>query len=124
MSKLLLLGEEPRQNYLYELVKDRGHDVDWGDSYPITDYDGILLPVPAHLTNQYVQKIVGQLREGQYVFGCDFSTSIVEQCQANFVEYMEGDKVAYLNAIATCEGAIAEAMIRMVSFRIRTFPTK
>lgn len=116
MKQILVLGNEPRQEYLFRLLKKQGYFAErqenFVDKQDICRYDVILLPVPAHLTNQYMEQMVSELGKEQLVFGCGFSEEMKSECKAGLIDYMEGDEVAYYNAIATAEGTIAEAINR------------
>ena len=42
----LILGDEPRQTYLAQLLKERGHEVMQAEDYMPGYHDAVLLPVP------------------------------------------------------------------------------
>jgi dipicolinate synthase subunit A len=117
-AKFLILGHEARQVYLKEMLEAKGHDVTMAEDYVEGDYDAFLLPIP--LSAQYFKCIQDKLKIGQYVFGCNIPfpaknivcamTTATRIGQVRIVEYMKSDSVAYKNAIATAEGAIAEAI--------------
>lgn len=110
MKTFLVLGSEPRQEFLFQLLKEKGYKVSFQETYQGEAGDVILLPVPAHLTKKYLDEVKDFLTEKQTVFGCQFPKEVTETSLAKFVEYMSGDEMAYLNAIATSEGAVCEAM--------------
>lgn len=110
MKKILIVGDEPRQEYLFRLFQERGREV-WKAEDVEGTYDVILLPVPAHLTKYYMEKSSGFFTKEQIVFGCGFTKEMKEKCPAGLIDYMAGDEVAYQNAIATAEGAITEAIL-------------
>lgn len=108
----LILGDEPRQTYLAQLLKERGHEVMQAEDYMPGYHDAVLLPVPQ--TKKYLEKCVERLQKGQIVYGCNFPADLVEMCDRrgiHFVDYMKVEGVASRNAIATAEGAIAEALL-------------
>lgn len=107
----LILGTEKRQQYLAEFLKARGNVVQQAESYEAGYHDAVLLPVPQ--TAKYLCENYTRLQKGQVVYGCNFPAELVESCEKNgirFVDYMKEDGVASRNAIATAEGAIAEAL--------------
>ncbi|MCH5251697.1 MAG: dipicolinate synthase subunit DpsA [Lachnospiraceae bacterium] len=107
----LVLGTEPRQKYLAELLQEEGHEVMTADEYQPGYHDAVLLPVPQ--TARYLAENAAGLQKGQIVYGCNFPKELVEECKSRgirFVDYMKEEGVASRNAIATAEGAIAEAL--------------
>ncbi len=107
----LVLGDEPRQGYLTQLLSERGHIVMHADDYTPGYHDAVLLPVPQ--TKDYLEKIADRLQKGQIVYGCNFPPELVEGCDRrgiHFVDYMKVEGVAGRNAVATAEGAVAEAL--------------
>lgn len=107
----LVLGSEPRQQYLAEFLREKGHEVMEAEEYLPGYHDAVLLPVPQ--TAVYLARIIDRLQKGQVVFGCNFPEELTREGEAggiSFVDYMEADGVASKNAVATAEGAIAEAV--------------
>lgn len=107
----LVLGEESRQKYLAAMLRELGHEVMEADDYLPGYHDAVLLPVPQ--TADYLQKIQDKLQKGQTVYGCHFPVDSKKYCEEKgirFVDYMEVEGVASRNAVATAEGAIAEAL--------------
>ncbi len=107
----LVLGEEPRQKYLAELLRENGHQVMLSENYLPGYHDAVLLPIPK--TARYLEENAEKLQKGQIVYGCNFPAHIVEECDGrgiHFVDYMKVEGVSSRNAIATAEGAIAEAL--------------
>lgn len=118
-KKFLLVGNDLRQYYLKEMLEQRGNYVELIEKPETADvgkYDVILLPVSDSM--QYYHQFSEKLRSGQYVFGCNlphkqdggFAAAEAGQ-EAKLIEYMKQDSVAYKNAVATAEGAIAEAIV-------------
>ena len=107
----LVLGTEPRQQYLAQFLKEAGHVVMTAEEYLPGYHDAVLLPVPQ--TAFYLEKIFEKLQKGQVIYGCNFPPELVikgEQRGIRFVDYMKREGVASKNAVATAEGAIAEAI--------------
>ena len=107
----MVLGSETRQIYLAELLQEAGYEVMVSDEYLPGYHDAVLLPVPQ--TAKYLQENLSKLQKGQMVYGCNFPKPLLRQCMKKdirCIDYMEHDGVASRNAIATAEGAIAEAL--------------
>lgn len=107
----LILGSEARQGYLAELLREAGHEVMTAEEYQPGYHDAVLLPVPQ--TAKYLEANASKLQKGQLVYGCNFPEELVEACDGrgiHFIDYMKVEGVASRNAIATAEGAIAEAL--------------
>lgn len=107
----LVLGEEKRQQYLTSMLREAGHEVMAAEDYLPGYHDAILLPVPK--TAEYLQKIIDKVQKGQTIYGCNFpeqEKQIAKERGIRFVDYMKEDGVACRNAVATAEGAIAEAL--------------
>ncbi len=107
----LVLGSEARQQYLAELLKERGHEVMTAQEYQPGYHDAVLLPVPQ--TAEYMRANHEKLQKGQTVYGCRFPERMMDECCGRgirFVDYMQSEEIASRNAVATAEGAIAEAL--------------
>lgn len=107
----LVLGDEPRQIYLADLLREKGHVVMAAKEYLPGYHDAVLLPVPQ--TKKYLEENMERLQKGQIVYGCHFPPELVKMCDRrgiHFVDYMKVEGVASRNAVATAEGAIAEAL--------------
>lgn len=107
----LILGEEPRQRYLAELLEANGHQVMVSEEYIPGYHDAVLLPVSK--TAQYLEKNAEKFQKGQIVYGCNFPSEMVGKCDrrgVHFVDYTKVEGMAYRNAIATAEGAVVEAL--------------
>lgn len=108
----LILGTEKRQQYLAEFLKAKGNVVRQAATYEPGYHDAVLLPVPQ--TAKFLRENYTRLQKGQVVYGCNFPVDLVEICEKNgirFVDYMKEDGVASRNAVATAEGAVAEALL-------------
>ncbi len=107
----MVLGSETRQIYLAELLQEAGHEVMVSEEYLPGYHDAVLLPVPQ--TAKYLQENFAKLQKGQIVYGCNFPPPLITQCTdkgIRCVDYLEQEGTASRNAIATAEGAIAEAL--------------
>lgn len=111
---------DKRQWYLAEALKEN-HRIVYigkGDSGTecICDCDSIILPTPSFTeeARRILEKIDGLGRHVRVVFGCkipkDFGEWLKEQ-GIRVVDLMESEEVTLLNAIATAEGAVAEAIM-------------
>ncbi|MGN0383222.1 MAG: hypothetical protein ACI4DS_03050 [Eubacterium sp.] len=110
-KQFLILGEEARQLYLADILKESGHIVKAATDYIEGDYDAVMLPVSE--SKKYLEKVNEELKEGQIVFGCNFPAAITKRMydKVFFVDYMKLEGIAFKNAVATAEGAIAEAIV-------------
>lgn len=111
---MLLINDDARQQELGKLLREQGYVVTAADGWQEGDYDAILLPVAA--SSDYIKGREYMIHSGQYVFGCNISqcftnVHMTNGTQIHVVEYMESDAVAYKNAVATAEGAIATAIM-------------
>lgn len=112
MGRFLILGKEERQKYLFQMLCSKGQTVTYCDSWLDGWYDAILLPVAQ--TAVYLKRIEQRLQAGEYVFGCNFPAEIAEHKRKQgifFIDYMKEEGAAYINAVATAEGAVAEALL-------------
>lgn len=122
--RFLILGEDARQSYLKEMLQQKGHFVTYmrqfaPDACKISQYDVVLLSIPDGAA-EYA-KLKRFLRSGQLVFGCNLPVKEeADVCAAgvrekvpdvHLIEYMRSDRMAYKNAVATAEGALAEAIL-------------
>lgn len=118
--RFLLTGNDLRQRYLKELLEQKGYMAELVQDIEKVDigkYDAVLLPVSD--SPGCYRLIKDKLKNHQYVFGCNLAeqqnrevTASQAGTGAKVIEYMQRDSVAYKNAIATAEGAVAEAIIR------------
>ena len=113
--QILAAGRERRQLFLKELLQQEGYQVDTEADMAVQQkspaaYDVILLPIPE--TKQYFIKWHDVFHEGQRIFGCNFPAEAEKQ-MLDCVDYMKEHGVAEKNAVATAEGAIAEAITLM-----------
>ena len=93
-----------------------GHHTEWIQTLTPVDaaeYDAVLLPVSD--SRAYYDQVADSVHGGQLIFGCNLpkketGQNLVENVP-EFVEYMQEDDTAYHNAVATAEGAVAEAIL-------------
>ena len=107
----LVLGEEARQKYLSAMLRELGHEVMEAESYQPGYHDAVLLPVPQSAV--YFEKNREKFQKGQVVYGCQLPSELLREAElkgVRVVDYMKVEGVAERNAVATAEGAIAEAM--------------
>lgn len=112
MGRFLILGKEERQKYLFQMLCSKGQTVTYCDSWLDGGYDAVMLPVAR--SAEYLEQIADKLQAGEYVFGCNFPPEIVEYKRRQgifFIDYMKEEGAAYTNAVATAEGAVAEAIL-------------
>ncbi len=112
MGRFLILGKEERQKYLFQMLCARGQTVTYCDSWLDGGYDAVMLP-PAK-TAVYLEQIADKLQAGEYVFGCNFPPETAENKRRQgifLIDYMKEGGAAYVNAAATAEGAVAEAIL-------------
>ena len=115
-KKFLLMGTDVRQQYLKEMLEQQGHHTEWIQTLTPVDaaeYDAVLLPVSD--SRAYYDQVADSVHGGQLIFGCNLpkketGQNLVENVP-EFVEYMQEDDTAYHNAVATAEGAVAEAIL-------------
>ncbi len=118
--RFILVGSDNRQHFLYNILKNNGFRALYLTDEELEKYNGecdvVLLPVPS--STIYFDKIKRLLKGNEYIFGCNISKFIEKNIAdniyitLNIVEYMADEALAYKNAVATAEGAIAEAIIR------------
>jgi dipicolinate synthase subunit A len=112
MGRFLILGKEERQKYLFQMLCSKGQTVTYCDSWLDGGYDAVMLPVAK--SGEYLEQIADKLQAGEYVFGCNFPPEVVEYKRRQgifFVDYLKEEGAAYTNAVATAEGALAEAIL-------------
>lgn len=117
-KKFLIIAGDKRQGYLKEMLSNMGHNVTYLRECRQGEFDAILLPVSE--SSFYYDKLCKTKVFAKYVFGCNVKSKMVTSCdersdlaspKTNIIEYMGSDSVAYKNAVATSEGAIAQAII-------------
>ena len=124
--RFLILGDDARQEYLRDILKERSQDVVYSRRYDRNickgRFDAVLLPVPA--SAEYYSMVENILSGDEYVFGCNIHSEVATcakstaSCNCRKIEYMKSDEVACKNAIATAEGTIAE-IIRLSQINIQ-----
>lgn len=114
MVKLFFLGKDKRSQYLKKLY---GKEVKVENN--MQDSNFVIFPIPftkdkVHITGEdiLIEEII-KACTNKTIFSGGIPKEIRRQLEINNVAYidlMELDEVAYLNAIPTAEGAIAKAM--------------
>lgn len=110
----LVYGEDERQQYLKEILKEKGYAVEDAKDASAGFFDVILLPLAE--TEMYFGKYADSFRPGQFVFGCNFGKKAAEFAKSTklcLVDYMKEEGVAEKNAVAAAEGILAEAIAGM-----------
>lgn len=133
MQRFLILGGDPRQLCLARYLKQAGHDVSlyYEASSPsfslkeaMEDSHIILCPIPftkdgktifSHnrLPGLELDAFMDSLKPGHVLFGGNVPAAVTEHCKANRIpcfDFMKMEEVACKNAVATAEGAVAEAI--------------
>ena len=114
MVKLFFLGKDKRSEYLKELYKE---EVELVENITIAEY--IIFPIPFTKDRAYITGtdilIEDIIRKciNKTIFSGGIPKDIRRKLEMNNVSYvdlMDLDEVAYLNAIPTAEGAILKAM--------------
>lgn len=107
----LVLGDEARQKYLAKMLREQRYEVMEAESYQPGYHDAILLPVPQ--SARYFEDNFQKFQKGQIIFACQIPEQRIKDCEAagiRVVDYMKAEGMADRNAVATAEGAIAEAL--------------
>lgn len=107
----LVLGDEARQKYLAKMLREQRYEVMEAESYQPGYHDAILLPVPQ--SAQYFEDNFQKFQKGQIIFACQIPEQRIKDCEEagiRVVDYMKAEGIADRNAVATAEGAIAEAL--------------
>ena len=110
----LVYGEDERQQYLKEILEEKGYVVKDAKDASAGFFEAILLPLSE--TEMYLKKYADSFCPGQFVFGCNFPEETVEFAKnkkLRFVDYMKEDGVAEKNAVAVAEGILSEAIAGM-----------
>ena len=132
MHHFLILGGDLRQRYLCQLLKQSEPNVtDYYEYCPsfslrqaMEDSDIILCPIPFSKDGQTVfstdpkagieiPAFLEYLKKGHILFGGVLPAAVLKHCESNFIpcfDFMQMEEVACKNAVATAEGAIAEAI--------------
>ena len=131
MHHFLILGGDPRQLYLSGLLEQAGQEVSLyyeNPSFSLKEAmeasDIILCPVPfskdkknIHAENQLkdmdINTFLSRLTSAHTLFGGSIPLSVTEYCKAHdipCIDFMKMEEVACKNAVATAEGAVAEAI--------------
>ena len=119
MVKLYFLGTDKRSVYLKEMYESKiKENKNIQITEEVEDADIVITPIPfskdrVHITGESID-ILDFLSKtkGKTVIGGAMSAfkRELEELGVNYVDLMELDSIAYLNAIPTAEGAILKAM--------------
>lgn len=107
----LVLGDEARQCYLAGFLREAGQEVMQAGEYRPGYHDAVFLPVPQ--TAKYLEDNFEKFQRGQIIYGCNFPEQFLQAGEERglfFVDYMKVPGAASRNAVATAEGAVAEAL--------------
>lgn len=119
MVKLYFLGTDKRSKYLKKLfINEKKENIQIEVVNNIEVADVIVVPIPfskdrVHITGEsinildFLKKCTGKLLIGGAL---NAYTSEFKTYNINYIDLMESDSIAYLNAIPTAEGAIYKAM--------------
>lgn len=132
MHRFLILGGDPRQLYLARFLEQAGHVItmyyETSPSFSLKkameDSHIILCPVPftkdnlaiySHnqLPGLEIPDFLLLLKQGHTLFGGNIPAPVREHCMALGIpclDFMKMDEMACKNAVATAEGAVAEAI--------------
>lgn len=133
MHHFLILGGDPRQLCLSHILEQKGHDVNLyyeNSSLPFSlkqaaeVSDIIICPVPFSKDNNSIFSVnqldhleIGTLltclKKDHVLFGGNIPARVKLHCQTSHIscfDFMKMESVAWKNAIATAEGAVAEAI--------------
>lgn len=111
---LCIKNGDLRQECLAEILKEKGYQTGLCEDIQeeiLEQYDCLLFPIV--MTEIDLEKIEPKLKKGQCIFGGTFPEEFQKKCKQKEVhcyEYMKEESIAIKNAVATAEGAIAEAL--------------
>lgn len=117
-KRVLIIGEDERQIYLAEILRKAEFHVTYVENLvqlskeKIEKYQVLLLPIVVQ--HEVLQYCKDNLKRGQRVFGGMFPEEFVQINKTKGViifDYTKDNAIAIKNAVATAEGAIAEAII-------------
>ena len=110
---LCVKNRDARQQYLAQMLLEDGCQVTLCEEKcrELGEYELVLLPVVTAKLD--LKQMICQLQKGQRVFGGNLPEFFQDACMEKGVscyDYMEEETIAVKNAVATAEGAIAEAI--------------
>lgn len=118
-KKILVTGGDERQIYLAEALEKAGFEVTFVNyleqmaKEKIERYQVLVLQIA--VSKEAISYCSDVMRKGQKIYGGLFPDKFVRLCEEKGVtlfDYMKENTIAIKNAVATAEGAIAEAIIR------------
>lgn len=132
-DNILIIGGDARQKYLYYEIMNNGFHV---SSYDVPDIKGcsnlneallknniFILPIPFTKDGKNVYSpakdisidfLLSVIKPFSTIYGGCFTSDFKNKCQVNNIstcDFMDNDSFELKNAIATAEGAIAEAIM-------------
>lgn len=133
-DNILILGGDARQKYLYYELLNRGYRVSAYDVLDISNADSLnevirknnvfILPIPFTKNQKCIYSksdtinidfLLSLIRPYSVIHGGCFTSDFKEKCSKNSIltyDFMDDATFELKNAIATAEGAIAEAVIK------------
>lgn len=132
-DNILIIGGDARQKYLYYEIMNNGFHVSSYDVPDIKDCSNLnealqknnifILPIPFTKNGKNVYSpskdisidfLLSVIKPFSKIYGGCFTSDFKNKCQGNNIstcDFMDNDTFELKNAIATAEGAIAEAVI-------------
>lgn len=117
-KRILVTGGDERQMYLAKALRKAEFQVTFVNYLEQLSQDKIekyhVLLLPIVVSKECLSYCGEVMRKGQKVYGGLFPEEFVQMCKRKGVilyDYMKEDTIAIKNAVATAEGAIAEAIM-------------
>lgn len=117
-KNILITGEDERQRYLAEILGEEKFKVTYVEDFLQMNREKIqknqVLLFPMVVQQKILEHCMENLKQGQRVYGGMFPEEFVQHIKRKGVilfDYTKDDAIAIQNAVATAEGAIAEAII-------------
>ena len=117
-NKMLVIRGDERQIYLMDVLRKAEFDVTFANDFleltedEVAKYQVLLLPIVVQ--PKVLEHCKENLKKGQRVYGGMFPEEFVQHIKRKGVilfDYTKDESIAIKNAVATAEGAIAEAII-------------
>ena len=117
-NKMLVIRGDERQIYLMDVLRKAEFDVTFANDFleltedEVAKYQVLLLPIVVQ--PKVLEHCKENLKQGQRVYGGMFPEEFVQHIKRKGVilfDYTKDESIAIKNAVATAEGAIAEAII-------------
>lgn len=139
-KEILIIGGDARQYYMAKYLQNRGYSITAYGEIFAEGFTGcrilsaakdvfslleekkisVVLPVPVTVdgdiikgTNSAIRlaELISHLSGQDKIYGGNLPVNLREHCGINGIDFMKSNRVAYLNAVSTAEGAIAEAIM-------------